>query len=51
MLDSYASKLNDIVISIYDSVQRVEEQMLSKSVPQPFYKRTSYIRNRLEAAR
>ena len=33
MLDSYASKLNDIVISIYDSVQRVEEQMLSKSVP------------------
>ena len=33
MLDSYASELNDIIISIYDSVQRVEEQMLNRSVP------------------
>lgn len=33
MLDTYASSLNEIVTDIYNSVSRVESQMLSKSVP------------------
>ncbi len=31
MLDAYSQSLNDVIVSIYDSVVRVETQMLDKS--------------------
>ena len=33
MLDPYADKLNALIISVYDSVNQVEEKMLSQTLP------------------